>query len=70
MPWKDIFVGRNPDTGRPYFRRIKIPKVLVVLPPPPPNFEKETPPPQFVPPTFVAMSAQAMEEKEKNIGDE
>jgi hypothetical protein len=22
--WKDVFVGKNPDTGRKYFKRVKV----------------------------------------------
>lgn len=23
--WRNVFIGRNPDTGRPYFERRKVP---------------------------------------------
>ena len=53
-----IFRGKNPDTGRSYFRwgkkEPRKPKTTI---------------PATVPPTFVAMTAEAVEKKEENLQD-
>jgi hypothetical protein len=55
--WKNVFVGKNPDTGRPYFGRVKVPVLkpgetppeppdMETLPPVEPNEKTHTPSPE------------------------
>ncbi len=69
MTWIDKITGRNPDTGKLYFRRVRVPKAPAV-PEPPPSFEESTTftlerPPGVEPKTtWIGIVGEKIDEKE------
>jgi hypothetical protein len=75
--WRNVLIGRNETTGKPYFGRRQV-TVLEEgeIPPPPENFPEGSIPKEnttiqsskerevFIPPTRTSMSSEAMQKKQ------